>query len=96
MDQMNNDGPAFPMLVRCFDNDEREHHYSMEGGLSARDYFAARALPYVQASEDFSLKHCCDVLDIPSAEYEWLKHYPKFCARMAYRFADAMLAERGV
>ena len=37
-------GPAFPMLVRCFDNDEREHHYSMEGGLSARDYFAGQAL----------------------------------------------------
>lgn len=95
MDAINNDGPAFPTLARGFDNDDKAHFYTMEGGMSARDYFAARALPYVQASEDFSLKHCCDVLGMSSAEYEWTEHFPKFCARMAYKFADAMLAERG-
>lgn len=91
----NNNGPAYPALVRGWDNDERTYFYTTEGGMSDRDYFAARALPYVQSNEDFSLKQCCDVLGMSPADYEWTEHFPKFCARMAYKFADAMLAERG-
>jgi len=75
----NNDGPAFPMLVRCFDNDEREHHYSMEGGLSARDYFAAKAMAAMIPLAD-------------STDMEW--HDFDLVAGAAYAQADAMLRIR--
>lgn len=77
--------PAFPVQ----DASKWQAH-----GMTLRDYCAARALPYVQGTEDFSLKQVCAVLDMQQADYEWSEHFPKFCARMAYKFADAMLAER--
>jgi hypothetical protein len=63
--------------------------------MTLRDYFAAKAMPYVQGSgEDFDLKTICNMLDIPIEEYTWITDYQKFCALMSYKFADAMLKER--
>ena len=62
--------------------------------MTVRDYFAARALQYLLDSEEFSVKDCCAVLGITSADYRWAEHHQKFCARMAYKYADAMMVER--
>jgi hypothetical protein len=72
-------GPAFPMLVRCFDNDMAEYFYSMEGGLSARDYFAAKAMHALVADPALTS----------------LLGMEPTLAKFSYAMADAMLIERG-
>jgi hypothetical protein len=86
MSNKNNGGPAFPAF---------EHHAGYGqmmavGGMTLRDYFAAKAMPL--ALEDYRLTICASDID-PLPEWD-----PRFClsviALRAYKLADAMLAAR--
>ena len=77
---MNNhgDGHAFP--TDAYYDDKR---YGIEEGISKRDYFAAKALPAVIAAYVEANGQCIGT-----------DHVVSNCVAHAYRFADAMLAER--
>jgi hypothetical protein len=62
-------GPAFPSVLRGTD-----------GGLSVRDYFAAKAM------QGLIVKWSIDKKFVMPAQYE--------TAKMAYEFADVMITER--
>lgn len=88
-DNINDGGPAFPMLVRDFDNECGEHgeyFYRMEGGASLRDYFAAKALPGVMQMVSDGM-HQPSITDLPIQQVDFL-------AKSAYEIADAMLRAR--
>lgn len=63
MNEINTGGPAFPNEVAL--------NTWQRGGMTLRDYFAARAMENLVA-----------------------KYAPSDCARIAYKFADAMLKAR--
>lgn len=59
----------------------RVSDYAMASGMSLRDYFAAKALAsLIEATE--------------KQENESVRQYRRWCARTAYKYADAMLAAR--
>ncbi len=60
-----------------------------------RDMFACAMVARVDADASYSSKDVCEVLGLSPSDYDYLVHLPIFAARMAYRYADAMLAERG-
>jgi len=73
-------GPAFPFPAYTYQNGEINHG---EGGMTMRDYFAAKALQALLADpEPFDL---CDGDETIADTY----------AREAYVYADAMLKARG-
>lgn len=80
MDEKNNGGPAFPQP--CAENGwaSNNEYGQAGGGLSLRDYFAAKAM---QAYVTQELIRCKSGQSVDSA-----------IAEMAYEVADAMLAER--
>ena len=63
-------------------------------GMTLRDYFAAKALPLVSDHENGTVGDAARELGISPDKYEWRIHWPMLCARRAYAWADAMLAER--
>lgn len=73
-------GVAFPALerVELYRDDRYVEHYLPMGGMSLRDYFAAKALVAY-----------CSVIAPTGCGIE-----PNFTARRAYELADAMLTER--
>lgn len=77
MEQPNNP-PAFPTVHREYDN--HEERLWNEDGMTLRDYFAIKALPYTLAMFGGGLA-------------TWENNYTKAVNR-AYWIADAMLAER--
>ena len=58
--------------------------YEGRPGMDLRDWFAGMLLP-----QTFAL-----CVGDSSSQYLPGEQYPEYCARMAYRAADAMLAER--
>lgn len=81
---INDGGPAFPVLeeYQQFNDDlgRYEDHYAPKGGMSLRDYFAAKLLAAMVPSMAF--------LKVEKAEVD-----AKFATR-AYEMADAMLKAR--
>ncbi|MDQ7996110.1 MAG: hypothetical protein AAGC76_09675 [Luteibacter sp.] len=75
-------GRAFPVL----DADTTGLH-CREGGMSLRDYFAAKALSSMQLNSDFRYSDVDRQRGFPEREAEW-------AATAAYRYADAMVAAR--
>ena len=59
------------------------------GGMTLRDYFAAAALPVMLHRDFYS----------PSNKYETIspssRSHPLWAARACYKYADAMMRERG-
>lgn len=72
---------AYPVLESEFDNDRGEHVYVQTGGVSMRDYFAAKAM------QGFCANSAHAVLD---GEHEF-----ETAAKEAYFMADVMLRARG-
>ena len=71
----NNGGPAFPNAVY-----NMKGGYDIVGGMTLRDYFAAKAMQGLIASHEEG--------------YWWKCNSYTMGARYSYRFADAMLKER--
>ena len=62
--------------------------------MSLRDWFAGKALDTAASEEGGSVKAAEITLGMAAGTYEFEKHWPVLCAKRAYAFADAMLAER--
>lgn len=84
---IDNGGPAFPTTKRFTEKYSDEAGYArvrevreIVGGMTLRDYFAAKALP--------SIIIVC--VDDPRGG----KDYPEYCAEQSYLMADAMLKAR--
>lgn len=84
-------GPAFPTFEMVEEYSEGKQQYVSRphalSGMSLRDYFAGQALAGLLARSTMDVPHCegCrPVADDPGEHY----------ADIAYRYADAMLAER--
>ena len=77
-------GPAFPV------KDSGEFY----SGASLRDVFAWQALPIVSDDEHGTVADAARELGISPSDYVGRVHWPMLCARRAYAWADAMLAER--
>lgn len=74
MKEINTGGPAFPTEVWDYDEDGNGLSCS-EGGMTLRDYFAAKAMQ-------------ADMTDgLFENDFAW-------CAKRAYKMADAMLKAR--
>lgn len=89
MSAMDDGGPAFPVSVRRTEKYMDEAGYGrardvtvLAGGMTLRDYFAAKALPSVVAVAAGDT-----LLDGESQE--------QMFARKSYAVADAMLSARG-
>lgn len=52
MSERNDGGPAFPWEVRSLDSAGQERTQASYGGMSLRDYFAAKAMQGLIASND--------------------------------------------
>ena len=61
--------------------------------MTLRDYFAAKSLPIVQSMES-GWHTVSKKLGIDASSYNTDIHYPKYVAKLAYEFADAMLEAR--
>lgn len=74
-------GAAFPELAKSFmDRRDDSTMYESTGGMTLRDYFAAKAM------QGFCANNSHSAVDGPQ-EF-------KFAANEAYKMADSMLAER--
>ena len=78
-----NGGDAFPSPGVVIDYDKNEHQQGAYGGMSLRDYFAAKVIHV--AAEAHHEGRC-------ESDHE-LGHHEAIAA-YAYAMADAMLAER--
>ena len=76
MHEQNNGGPAFPQ--HGFDN--IAERFTSQGGMTLRDYFAAKAMQAICTSKD-------EAGTLLNHGYEWI-------SSEAYKIADAMLKSR--
>ncbi len=72
MEQRNDGGPAYPQTdviewIECEGSDPVPHKYGTVGGMSLRDYFAAKAMQGLIASNDEGAGDRID--DIPEYAY---------------------------
>ena len=81
----NNGGPAFPQPI--LDTKGKSGIVASEeldfGGMTLRDYFAAKALPAIVSTYVEANGRCIGT-----------DHFPRNCAIHAYNLADAMLKAR--
>jgi hypothetical protein len=78
--------PAFPTTSQNYDG----HGVPCSDGMSLRDYFAAHAMNGLIAGD---YEKVCESGNPDGIERE-RQQYAAAIARSAYRYADAMLAER--
>lgn len=81
MSEINNGGPAFPLPVA--DQECSGRFESGYGGMSLRDYFAAKAMQGLMS-----------IYWEKSGEFSTADELLKCHAEAAYEYADAMLKER--
>jgi hypothetical protein len=99
----NDGGSVFPTISGKYHIDEgafdarktQSGEFTAQGGMTLRDYFAARAMPLAQedgghgtaaeAEKEFGMK---------PGTYSARIHRPLLMAKAAYQYADAMIAER--
>ncbi len=88
-------GPAFP-VTPPLDRDASEWAAVISGGVSVRDYFAAKALPIVY--DLYSRARCRDEDDVAAVNVSSDGGGPApdatIIAEYAFSMADAMIAER--
>jgi hypothetical protein len=82
MSDIKDGGPAFPFPAYTYPNGEINPG---EGGMTLRDYFAAKALPAIASAYVEANGRCIGS-----------EHFPRNAAAHAYTLADAMLAAREV
>lgn len=79
MNERDDGGPAFPQ--------NRPPNSTVNGGMTLRDYFAAKAMQAVLASNDATaIRRAMEKAQVQSPD--------ELFARNAYQMADAMLKER--
>jgi hypothetical protein len=83
---INDGGPAFPSTGEEYDQDNDRWRVVTSGGMSLRDYFAAKALVGVMLMVADGC-HQPQIDDLPIDQKD-------FIALSAYRIADAMLKAR--
>ena len=89
-DQKQDDsGPAFPFPVCSADGNLGN---GAHGGMSLRDYFAAAALRGIMATNEWN--ECWNGYSIKGGPEDPTIEADRQVAKMAYRVADAMFAER--
>lgn len=66
-----------------------EQPAGLQDGMTLRDYFAAAAFPIMLHRDFYSKSNKYEVIS-PSS-----RSHPLYAARESYRYADAMLRERG-
>ena len=81
MSNTNTGGPAFPFPAYTYPNGEINHG---EGGMTLRDYFAAKAMEIMWDAYD---KGYCGMADSDDPNIQLV-------AKGAYQMADAMLKAR--
>ena len=87
MRERNDGGPAFPEVRKVKDADfPGEHSQVWQQGMTLRDWFAGQALAGQLASLTSAEVVAAIQANVPDPE--------AWAAESAYRFADAMLAER--
>jgi len=85
MDKFNDGGPAFPETIRHMGPAGMAHEH--EGGMTLRDYFAAKAL-------QGWITLLGDCIDEYENEPEAFKQHQESVAETCYSYADAMLKAR--
>lgn len=81
-------GTAFPgALQKASDGRSGVYYEVTDGGMSMRDYFAAEAMPLAQ-------ELMMAEISVDSLAKEHAEDPAAYVAKMAYGYADAMLAER--
>lgn len=85
----NDGGPAFPNPALADENCQFQTDVT---GLTARDYFAASALP--QAVEDYGRKDHTGTNSVLPHAAKPIGTREEIIARQAYRYADAMIRAR--
>jgi hypothetical protein len=83
MSEINDGGPAFPETCDEYDNEVSKYRIRSYGGMTLRDYFAAKALPAV-IEEYCRGNGTCIGTD----------HILGNASIIAYKLADAMLKAR--
>jgi hypothetical protein len=79
----NKGGSAFPEIISDKDKDGQYDTYSY-GGMSLRDYFAAKAMRFCGAG----------IFGIDATDVKARQTFAKNVAIISYEISDAMLAER--
>lgn len=86
MSEINDGGPAFAATYEEYDQDMERWRIVSSGGMTLRDFFAAKALPgVIQMVSDG--KHEPSITDLPIQPED-------FIAKTSYDIADAMLRAR--
>ena len=94
MSAINDGGPAFPNLSSIDPYSNTREIYPSTG-MTLRDYFASSAIPALlkEGSNGIIINYETDIGISPS-EYIPKEHWPIVIAKCAYKYADALLAER--
>lgn len=97
MSSVNDGGPAFPQpLFRQGDGGVTNPSDGWGlGGMSLWEYFAAHAPDSLTAANP-ALADVCALLGVSEEDYNWTIHWPQAVAILRTRYADAMLARRGI
>ena len=96
MSEQETGGPAFPVTGYAASNGHSPPKDTWDagfGGMTLRDYFAAKAMD-IAGSEmvELNVADAKQILGVD--EYKAFDHYPALVAKYAYKYADAMIAER--
>jgi hypothetical protein len=85
---INDGGPAFPIV-------QGEGVLSIHGGMTLRDYFAARA-PAKEIADIVPDKvgECAEFIGMNPSEYQGAVHYVQCLAKARYIWADAVMKAR--
>jgi hypothetical protein len=86
-------GSAFPIPHTIIDANH-EHFKIGTDGLTIRDYFAGQVIASDDLDFNQTVEEAAKFIGVQTSEYKYYKHYPMVRAKIAYLFADAMLAER--
>ena len=88
----NQDKPAYPTIHQ---NSDGTLDYSLNQGLTKREYFAGLAMQGLLMEPnqgDISTKHVLKIIGISEdTEYDYLIHYPKYLAKLSIIYADELL-----
>lgn len=91
---MNDGGRAFPLAVTSVQGEGlafSDNDKDSNGGMSLRDYFAAKAMQGIITGINTSTEH--NIVFSDAARNEGISQY-EFVSRYSYQIADAMLEAR--
>ena len=87
-------GKVFSHFRSNADCNGSEAVYIDTEGLTIRDYFAGQVIASDDLDFNQTVAEAAKFIGVQASEYKYDKHYPMVRAKIAYLFADAMLAER--